>query len=265
MFASERIKIIKSYIRENKRLDVHSISGLLDVSEVTIRRDLEKLESEGFLTRVHGGAILSEEEDGLKTALPPGEDREREDREEIARIASLMIGDGDVVLILNGPTSFHLARRLAERGNLTVLTNDIAVALEVGSQTSNKSVLVGGNLDMEHRALFGSLALSNLQKFCVSKLFWEADGMSENLQLTVSSQEKADLVREACLTADQRIILCPAGNFSRNAFFRLGTLSRNDTVITNTRIPDRIKSAMFAAEIRLFTSVSAFEGGDSNA
>ena len=60
MFALERIKLIKKYLNENQKAEVTALSGLLDVSEVTIRRDLEKLEKEGFLQRIHGGAVLSD-------------------------------------------------------------------------------------------------------------------------------------------------------------------------------------------------------------
>ena len=59
MFAIERIKIIKNYLIENKQLEVNILSKMLNVSEVTIRRDLEKLEKEGFITRTHGGAVLN--------------------------------------------------------------------------------------------------------------------------------------------------------------------------------------------------------------
>jgi DeoR/GlpR family transcriptional regulator of sugar metabolism len=263
MFAVERINILKSYLRERGRLDVHTVSEMLSVSEVTVRRDLEKLEDEGFLTRMHGGAIIKEpgEGPGPSEELTAEEEKEQEDREEIARVAFLMVKDGDVIMLTNGPIARRIARKLSERGNVTVLTNDIDVALEVSSQAGNRAVLLGGSPDPECRALFGGLAQSYVQKFFVNKLFFEADGVSEQLQLTVSSQEKAALIKEALACAEDKIVLCEASRFARNAFYRLGDLSLVGKVVTNTSLPEGYKSRIFAMDIQLFTSVNAFEGG----
>jgi DeoR family fructose operon transcriptional repressor len=263
MFAVERINIVKSYLRERGKLDVHSMSEMLSVSEVTVRRDLEKLEAEGFLTRMHGGALINEDEQRSQPSDFSAESKkEEEDREEIARVAFLMVKDGDVIMLTNGPIARRIARKVSERGNVTVLTNDIDVALEVSSQAGNRAVLLGGSPDPECRAVFGSLAQAYVQKFFVNKLFFEADGVSEQLQLTVSSQEKAALIKEALAGAEDKIVLCEAARFSHNAFYRLGPLSLADKVITNTSVPEAFKTRIFAEDIQLFTSVNAFEGGD---
>lgn len=265
MFAVERINIIKNYLRERGKLDVHSVSEMLGVSEVTVRRDLEKLESEGFLTRMHGGAMIRDDSPSQAAALALSEDEKREEtnREEIARIVILMIEDGDVIMLVNGPIARLVARKLSERDNVTVLTNDIEVAIEVSGQAGNRAVLLGGSPDPESRAVFGSVAQANLQKFFVSKLFLEADGVSEQLQLTVSSQEKAALIKEAIACAETKIILCETSRFGHNAFYRLGALSLATKVITNTNAPEAFKSRAFEMDIPLFTSVNAFEGGGS--
>ena len=265
MFAVERINIIRSYLREHGKLDVHSISEMLNVSEVTVRRDLEKLEAEGFLQRQHGGAVLAESDEDRPERKEVSEEERRSeaDREEIARVAFLMVRDGDVIMLTNGEIARTLARKLGERSGVTVLTNDIAVALEIASQPTNKAVLLGGSPDAESSALFGSLTEATVQKFFVNKIFVEVDGISEQLQMTVTSQEKAALIKEAMACADERIALCEASRFSRNAFFRLGPISQVGKVITNTSVPERYKSGIFAQDIKLFTSVNAFEGGES--
>ena len=263
MFAVERINIIRSYLREHGKLDVHSISEMLNVSEVTVRRDLEKLESEGFLKRLHGGAILADEGEEPEYHLPSKEDHEGdENREEIARVAYLMVADGDVIMLTNGGIARILARKLAERTGVTVLTNDIRVALEIAAQPGNKAVLLGGSPDAESSALFGSLTEATVQKFFVNKLFVEIDGVSDQLHMTVSSQEKAALIREAMACAGEKIVLCEAGRFARNAFYRLGPLAMAAKVVTNTSLAERFKSDIYAQNIQLFTSVNAFEGGE---
>jgi len=261
MFALERTNIIRSYLREHGKLDVHSISEMLNVSEVTVRRDLERLETEGFLTRLHGGAVLAEIDEGTTPVVQTEEERRTEaDREEIARVAFLMVRDSDVIMLTNGAIALRLARKLEGRSGVTVLTNDIKVALEIAAQPANKAVLLGGRPDAESSALFGSLAEANVQKFFVNKIFVEVDGISEQLQMTVSSQEKAALIKEAMACADEKIVICEAARISRNAFFRLGPLSLAGKVITNTSVPEQYKARIFAMDLQLFTSINAFEG-----
>lgn len=263
MFAVERIGILKSYLRERGKLDVHSMSEMLSVSEVTVRRDLEKLEDEGFLTRMHGGAIIKDAGEALVSReLSPADRETEDDREEIARVAFLMVKDDDVIMLMNGPIALRLARKLEKRVNVTVLTNDIQAALEVSGQAGNRAILLGGSPDPERQAVFGSLAQANLQVFFVNKIFVEVDGIGDQLQLTVSSQEKAALIRDAFSCSGDRIALCEAGLFSHNAFYRLGPLTMVSKVVTNTRVPEAYKARIFAMDIQLFTSVNAFEGGD---
>jgi DeoR family transcriptional regulator, fructose operon transcriptional repressor len=263
MFAVERINIVKSYLRERGKLDVHSMSEMLGVSEVTVRRDLEKLEAEGFLTRMHGGAMIKAWEPGAEApaGLTEADRRIEANLDEIARIALLLIEDGDVIMLVNGPIARRIARGLADRNNVTVLTNDVEAAFEVSGQAGSRAVLLGGSPEPESRAVFGSLAQANIQKFFVSKLFIEADGVSEQLQLTVSSQEKAALIKEAIACAEAKIVLCEGSRFGRNSFFRLGPLSLATKVITNTSAPEAFKARAFEMDIQLFTSVNAFEGG----
>ena len=165
-------------------------------------------------------------------------------------------------MLTNGPIALRLARKLAGRAGVTVLTNDIHVALEVSGQPGNRAVLLGGSPDPGSRALFGSLAQANVQAFFVNKIFVEADGISDQLQLTVSSQEKAALIKEALACAEDKIVLCEASRFARNAFYRLGPISLVSKVVTNTSVPESFKARIFAMDIQLFTAVNAFEGGD---
>jgi DeoR/GlpR family transcriptional regulator of sugar metabolism len=262
MFAVERINIVKSYLRERGKLDVHSMSDMLGVSEVTVRRDLEKLEAEGFLTRMHGGAMLKESTLALSAeeALSEEERRIEGNLDEIARIALLMIEDGDVIMLVDGPIARRIARGLAGRSNVTVLTNDVEAAFEVSGQAGSRAVLLGGSPDPECRAVFGSMAQANIQKFFVGKLFVEADGISDRLQLTVSSQEKAALIKEAISCSESRIVLCEGSRYGRNSFYRLGALDIATKVITNTSAPDEFKARAFEMGVQLYTSVNAFEG-----
>ena len=106
MFGPERIRLIKGILLDKKHINVSDLSAMLNVSEVTVRRDLEKLENEGFLTRTHGGAIINEatSNDGNEYAEFE-DDPLYEQRIEISEIAAHMIDDNDVILLSPGLTN----------------------------------------------------------------------------------------------------------------------------------------------------------------
>jgi Transcriptional regulators of sugar metabolism len=258
MFAIERIRIIKNYISNNEQAEVSTLSTMLNVSEVTIRRDLEKLEEEGFLTRTHGGAVLNKMEE---EPLYATDGYSPADYNEIADIAVQMIKDGDIIMLTNGIINLHIAKKLGNKNNITILTNDITIATEVSAFKSNKVVLLGGDIDSRYNAVFGTLTINNLKKFFVSKLFIEIDGITSELDLTVSSIDMASFIQEAVNSASQKILLLTADAFEKNSFYRVGKAHKiADQLITNSRIKDDYKNILFNSNIQLFTSIDAFEG-----
>ncbi|MGB8451583.1 MAG: DeoR/GlpR family DNA-binding transcription regulator [Anaerocolumna sp.] len=258
MFAIERIRIIKNYILNNHQAEVSTLSNMLNVSEVTIRRDLEKLEEEGFLTRTHGGAVLNSNDEDTELSA---EGYNPADYNEIADIAVQMIKDGDIIMLTNGIINLHIAKKLGNKNNITVLTNDITIATELSNFKSIKVILLGGDVDPRYNAVFGTLTVNNLNKFFVSKLFIDIDGISGELELTVPSIDMASLIQEAAHNAEQKILLLTAEAFEKNSFYRVGKAQCvADRLITNSRIKDSYKNLIFNNNIQLFTSIDAFEG-----
>ena len=258
MFAIERIRIIKNYILDNQQAEVSNLSLMLNVSEVTIRRDLEKLEREGFLKRTHGGAVLNKEEEELATT-PIG--CNPADYNEISDIAVQMIKDGDVIMLTNGIINLYIAKKLGNKNNITILTNDITIATQLSNFKSVKVILLGGDIDGRYNAVFGTLTINNLNKFFVTKLFIEIDGITSELDLTVSSIDMASLIQEASKNASQKILVMTAAAFEKNAFYRVGRARQiAEKLITNSRIQDTYKNNIFNNNIQLYTSINAFEG-----
>ncbi len=262
MYAVERKRIIKEYLREHNQAQVQELGKLLNVSEVTVRRDLERLESEGWLTRTHGGAVLTPDDDSDPLQELIGRTGAKEEYDRIASIALRLVSDGDVVMLSNGPVNTRIAAALEKRTGLTVLTNDVSVALRISLQEHNQVVLLGGELDKGELALFGSMTLSNLNKFYVNHLFIEVDGINEDLHVTVNSQGKADLIHGALEVAKETTLICAKDNFDKSAFFRLGHMKLFKRIITNHSIRDYYKEQIFNHDLALFTTVDAYEGDE---
>lgn len=260
MYAIQRTRIIKQYLQEHGDATVHSLSSILGVSEVTVRRDLERLDAEGWLTRTHGGAMINAP--ATTTPAPilniPPEDAESLD--EIAALALRMVDDGEIVMLTNGPVNIRIAEKLDSRNGLTILTNDVGIAARVAGHTSNRLVLLGGDLDTQEKAVFGSMSVDNLRRFFVKRLFAQVDGINDNLEISVNSQSKADLIKASMEVSEETIITCLPAHFSKNSFFRLGPITIAEKVITDTHIDEQYKTRIFNLGVPIYTPVNPFEG-----
>jgi DeoR family transcriptional regulator, fructose operon transcriptional repressor len=265
MFAPERIRIIKKMIKEKRRINVSDLSVFLNVSEVTIRRDLEKLEEQNFLTRTHGGAIINEisqpEEDKVFTME---EDLYVQQRMEIAEIAYHLVEDNEVIILSSGLTNLYIAKKLLAKKNLTILTNDLNIAYELSINPINKVVIPGGDINPLTMTLSGKLTEENIKSFYVSKAFIEVDGVSFERGYTVQNLETATVLNVMLSITKENIIVCPHNCFDNIAFSQLGPISLSTQIITNPSIPNKYKNYFFENSIKLFTAYSSYEGGISN-
>ncbi len=256
MFAIERVKIIKNHLLKEQKVSVSKLSELLDVTEVTIRRDLEKLESEGFLKRTHGGAVLMDyvEESAL------GENEESKDillYQEIADTALHLVNDGEAIMLTNGTVNTYIAKALSEHSNLTIVTNDLMIASAFSHSPGNTLILLGG--DLEENALFGQMTIDNLRNFSFDHIFIEIDGFSETVGITVSSTKKATLIQQAIKQADSVTMVCLSRFFGVKSLYRVGNLGLSHRVLTDSNLEDKYKNYIYNQNIPLFTSIDVYE------
>lgn len=262
MFAPERIRTIKGIVLDKKHINVSDLSSMLNVSEVTIRRDLEKLESENFLTRTHGGAIINDKyQFSDEEYTDVDDDPYYEQRIEISEIAAHMVEDHDVILLSPGLTNLYIAKKIISKRNITVLTNDLSIASELAANASIKVIIPGGDLDSSSMTLSGKLTEENIRNFFVSKAFIEVEGVSLQRGYTVQSIDRASVLNEMVGITKERIIVCPFKCFNNIAFSQIGPLTMANKVITNPSIPDLYKNYFFENNIQLFTAFNSYEGG----
>lgn len=256
MFAIERIRIIKNILIKDHKVSVAKLSEMLDVTEVTIRRDLEKLEKEDFLKRTHGGAVLLDYvEDTIWDVHEDSKDIQL--YQEIANTAVYLVEDGDAIMLTSGPVNAFIARALSSRSNLTVVTNDLQIASVFANSTSNTLILLGGDLD--ENAVYGQMTLDNLKNFSFNHSFIEIDGFSETIGMTVSSTKKATLINQAAKLTDSVTVVCPSRFFGSKSLYRVGNLSIAHRVLTDSNLKDNYKNYIFSHNIPLFTSIDVYE------
>ena len=255
VFAIERIRIIKNHLMRENKVSVARLSELLNVTEVTIRRDLEKLEQKGFLQRTHGGAILIDhyEEKPAEELF----DRYTTQRQEIADTAFHLVSDNDMIMITEGMTNVYIAKKLATKRNLTVLTNDLRVALEFSDSPNNNVILLGG--DLHEHAVYGQLAINNMQFFSFKHLFLEVDAVNKHSGMMVSSISKASLIQKAVQAAEIISVVCLAECIGSNSLFRIGSIDIADKFLTNSSLDNTYKDYLFDMNIQVYTSVDVYE------
>ncbi|MGC9159346.1 MAG: DeoR/GlpR family DNA-binding transcription regulator [Terracidiphilus sp.] len=195
--------------------NVEQLSAILGVSEATIRRDLAVLARERRLVRTYGGAAVLV---GAREPEAPLEERKAaqyEQKEAIARAAVRHVADGQTVLLDGGTTCAALARQLAARRDLHVVTNNLLVVEALANVPSLRLTLIGGDLRSSSMSTLGPLAELTLSRLSVDSAFLSADGVVAGLGLCEASAEQAWLKDRILSRAAQVIVLADSTKLGR--------------------------------------------------
>ncbi|MGB9772459.1 MAG: DeoR/GlpR family DNA-binding transcription regulator [Bacteroidota bacterium] len=234
LFQEERIREIMKILERENRVLINDLCKTFNTSAVTIRKDLELLESQGVLKRTHGGAILHRP---LFRGLPLNE-KERlnqEEKERIATEAVKMIEEGDVIILDSGSTTTYLARKMRDLRGVTVITNAVNIALELIS-SELEVILTGGALQKNSSTLIGPLAEDVLRKISADKLFQGVDGIDYEIGLTTPDIIEANTSRVMMQRAGENILLADSSKFGRRSLAVICQVKDIDKIITTKKM-----------------------------
>lgn len=252
MFAIERLNKIKEILFKEKRVDVFELSEMFSVTEVTIRRDLDKLEQEGFLIKTYGGAVLNEKV-VEKPVIREADDGTIEEKRMIGKIAAQMIENGEAIYLSPGTTCLEIARNIKNK-KLTVVTNDLLIAYELRESIGIKVIVTGGDLIQSTSTLIGGFALQALNGIYISKAFIGVKGVNFDSGYTVDSYEEVMVIQGVKKISSEIIMVADYTKFNCTAFARLGDLKMSRKVITNKQVPNEYKKYYFENDIKLYTA-----------
>ena len=236
LLALERRQFIMEFLRKNRSVDVSFLSGELGVSEVTIRKDLEKLEQDRFLVRSHGGAVLNK---GLliEPSFVEKEDRLRVEKAAIAHEAARLVGDDVTVALSTGTTVGQMTGSLLQRTGLTVVTNAVNVASAFMQHSQNHVFITGGMVRPNTFALVGEAAERSLDGLACEYAFIGTDGLNYKHGMTTPSADEARVVRALMSCAARVVLLVDHSKFDHVAFYRIAPVESIDIVITDAQAP----------------------------
>ncbi|MEK5438466.1 MULTISPECIES: DeoR/GlpR family DNA-binding transcription regulator [Paenibacillus] len=231
MLIADRYERIVELVNERGSIRVSELSTLCQVTEETIRRDLDRLEKAGRLLRSHGGAV------SLRDRQPETPYAEREimnaaEKQQIAREAVMMIKPGDRILLDASTTAWYMASHLPDMP-LTVLTNSIRVAAELSGKERIDVISTGGQLSRRSMSFVGHLAERSLELYHVDKMFFSCKGFHLERGASESNELQAMVKRKMISIAEQVILLCDSSKFGIQAFTHVATTSDLDVVITD--------------------------------
>ncbi|MCK9526782.1 MAG: DeoR/GlpR family DNA-binding transcription regulator [Limnochordia bacterium] len=241
MNAARRMTEISRLIEKQGAVDVKELAKELHVTPKTIRLDLDKMAEMDLVDRVHGGAIVKRNGASFFEVQARQQTNVAE-KESIARQALAHVEPKDTMILDGGSTTFPLARLLDEQF-VTVMTNDLRIALELVDKLNIDLFLTGGKISSHRRegtyTLLGSDAEHMLSKYKVHKLFLAATALDVQKGLMVYSEDLAETKKAMIRSAEQTICLLDYSKFHKQAFTPFARLEDIDVIITDSRIPDQ--------------------------
>ncbi|OIV35345.1 ArsR family transcriptional regulator [Mangrovactinospora gilvigrisea] len=229
MLRETRHERLLRLLREQGVLPVRELAARLDVSEATVRRDLDGLQTAGLLTRVYGGAVAR------RTERPFGEVEvdEPDQKDAVAAAAAALVQDGETVLLDIGTTTRRMARRLRGRP-VTVVTSSLAAYEELKDDEEVDLILLGGRVRRNYRSLVGYLTEENLRQVHADRLFLGAAGVLPDGRVMDSTDVEVPVKRAMLRAARQRVLLATPGKFpGTDGTARVCDAGDLDMMITN--------------------------------
>jgi DeoR/GlpR family transcriptional regulator of sugar metabolism len=211
----ERRQSLLELLRNQPGLRVPEIAQALEISEGTVRNDLNALEDEGHLTRVHGGAVLHPAAHLGNAAFDVRHQKNSREKNCIGEAAAALVNDGDSILLDASSTAYYLALNLKGRHRLRVVTNGLDVARLLAQNPSNTVILIGGVLNPDGSSVSGLLSEQIIAELHIQKAFVSASGFSLERGLTEVHLEEAQLKRKAIESAREVIALLDASKIGQ--------------------------------------------------
>lgn len=238
MLAIERRNAILEKLQAERRVVVSELSQIYKVSEETIRRDLEKLENDGFVIKSYGGAVINE---NANVDLPFNIRKKRNviSKQKIAEVISSRIKDGTSIMLDASSTAVYIAKALKERKNLTLITNSIEILIEM-FDTPNVNVLsTGGAMREGSFALVGPQTDKMLKSYHVDVAIVSAKGFDLETGMTDTEELHANNKKTMLHAGREKVLAVDSSKFGKTAFTEIGTLEDISMVVTDAK-PDEV-------------------------
>jgi DeoR family transcriptional regulator of aga operon len=245
--SAERRAGILDLLASGGFVDVAALAAEFGCSHATVRRDLGALEAAGYLHRTHGGALANGQRE-----LPVDARQETmaTAKQRIAEAAAALVQDGQAVGLTGGSTTQQIARRLAGRSGLTVVTNAITVVMEL-AQSDVRLVVTGGEMRRQSMELVGPLAEPTTSQLHLDVTFAGVDGLSVRGGLTTHHPLEAQVNRVLIERSSRAVVVADHTKLGRSTFARIVPLAAVSDLITDADAPADVVEELQRAGVRV--------------
>ena len=245
MLAIERRREILARLAANGKVIVSELARDFDVTEETIRRDLEKLDREGLASKTYGGAV-SKHNSALDLPYNIREGVNVAQKQCIAEKLAEMINDGDRLMIDSSSTALYVVKRIKEKKNLTIITNSVKILLELADKPDWTVLSTGGILKKGALSLTGSSAEKMINSYHVDAAICSCKGVDMSVGVT-DSNENDSLIKQAMYhSTEKRILAFDSEKLDKKSFVKVCDFEEVDVIVMD-RAPDE-KWINFCAE-----------------
>ncbi len=256
LIPAQRRERIQEYLAIHKIVRMADLCEMLETSEATVRRDLEWLEREGILERTHGGAIYSQRMTFEPEYLQRVQ-RHPEQKRRIGELTASLIEADDIVFINSGTTTNQVIRHIRREAGISVFTNNVAAALEVGDAGFNH-YLIGGEFQPRSNSVAGRFAIENLRQVYANKTILGVDGISVKHGCTVPTNAEAEVVKLMIeRTKGQIIIVADHSKWGVVSNFQIATIDQVDKLVTDDEFEPSALEALAAHSVECLIAESS--------
>lgn len=247
---AERHQFILAKLQKEGKVNVLDLCRALNVSSVTIRKDLKLLEDKNLLYRTHGGGTISNPYT-VDRHVNEKEKMRAAEKMEIGEAAARLVEPNDCIIIASGTTVLSLARSIKPQGHLTVITAALNVATELNRYPEIEVLVLGGVLRKSSASATGVYAEKLLDDFSCSKLFLGVDGIDIDFGLTTTHVQEAQLNRKMIAASQKTIVLADSSKFGKRGFGRICALEDVEQIITDKGISEHMVESLKALGIEV--------------
>lgn len=234
MLAIERRNKILEKLQTERRVVVSELSALFDVSEETIRRDLEKLENEGYAIKSYGGAVLNENAN-LDLPFDIRKNKNVVGKQKIAELVSEMIHDGEHIFLDASSTAAAIANAIKTKNDITIITNSLQIAIELLGEPNCKVISTGGVAIESSFALVGQVTDKNIRSYFTDKAIISSKGFDLRAGFTDSDERHANNKKSMLEGAKEKILVIDHSKFGNSSFAKIGDLRDLTTIVTDEK------------------------------
>jgi DeoR family transcriptional regulator of aga operon len=254
----KRAKEILRLLLNHGRASVDELTSALGTSPASIRRDLIRLETNGLVTRTHGGAMLTGNGNAVyepfrfDASFHVREDRFATEKQRIARAAAALIQENETIGFAAGTTTTLVARQLLHRKNIHIITNAVNIGMELSSSSRLETMLTGGNLRWAGAfSLVGTAAIDALAVVVMDRLFLSATGVDAEHGATLIQPDEAAVFRAMARQARQVIVVADSSKVGRVSPAVVCPPGEIDLLITDNGISEEASRAFAEARVKL--------------